>query len=133
MVESKDRILLIAAVEKSKLNVPKSLRIWGLQACGSNWVEIERMPQQLYVQFEEVEGGRGFNCVGNEEFVVVVIRGTERALLFDFWKKRWIWIPPCPFVSGGGELHGFAYEPRLATPVVGLLDQLALPFQPFNG
>ncbi|KAM7505690.1 hypothetical protein LguiB_004594 [Lonicera macranthoides] len=133
LVESKDRILLIAVVEKSKLNVPKSLRIWGLQACGSNWVEIERMPQQLFVQFEEVEGGRGFNCVGNGEFVVVVIRGTERALLFDFWKKRWIWIPPCPFVSGGGELHGFAYEPRLATPVVGLLDQLTLPFQPFNG
>lgn len=100
------------------------------------------MPQQLYVQFAEVEGGRGFNCVGNGEYVVVMIRGSEKALLFDMGRKRWAWIPPCPYVYGsngggggdnGGELHGFAYEPRLATPVTGLLDQLTLPFQSYNG
>lgn len=124
LVESKGKLVLIAAVEKSKLNVPKSLRMWGLQNCGTTWVEIERMPQQLYAQFAELEGGRGFTCVGNGEFVVVMIMGTsaEKALLFDFVRKRWIWIPGCPYV--GGELNGFAYEPRLATPVTGLLDQL---------
>lgn len=68
---------------------------------------------------------------------MVMIMGTaaEKALLFDFGRKRWVWIPPCPYVAGHGcggdrgggggvELNGFAYEPRLATPVTGLLDQL---------
>ncbi|XP_058201671.1 protein UNUSUAL FLORAL ORGANS [Rhododendron vialii] len=146
LVESRGQMILIAAVEKSKLNVPKSLRLWGLQSCGTTWVEIDRMPQQLYVQFEDVEGGKGFNCVGHGEFIVITIRGSDKAVLFDFYRKRWLWVPPCPFAcggggaggsssgdGGGGELHGFAYDPRLANPVTGLLDQLALPFQPFSG
>ncbi|PSS04954.1 Protein UNUSUAL FLORAL ORGANS like [Actinidia chinensis var. chinensis] len=138
LVKSRGNTILVAAVEKSKLNVPKSLRLWGLQSCGTTWVEIDRMPQQLYVQFEEVEGGRGFSCVGHGEFIIIVVRGSrDKAILFDFYRKRWLWIPPCPFGHLGGdsdgELHGFAYEPRLATPVTALLDQLALPFQSFNG
>ncbi|KAK3432434.1 hypothetical protein EUGRSUZ_E04314 [Eucalyptus grandis] len=146
LVESKGRLLLVAAVEKSKLNVPKSLRIWFLQDCGTAWVEMERMPLQLYIQFADIEGGRGFDCVGNGEFVVIMIRGCwDKALLFDMCRKRWQWMPPCPFVgggwgcSGGGgggggefELHGFAYEPKLATPVTGMLDQLTHPLQSFS-
>ncbi|KAF5752501.1 protein UNUSUAL FLORAL ORGANS [Tripterygium wilfordii] len=135
LLDCRGKLVLIAAVEKSKLNVPKSLRLWGLQACGTTWVEIERMPQQLYLQFAEMESGCGFDCVGHGEFVVITIHGSDKALLFDMVRKRWQWIPPCPYVvqGGDGELHGFAYEPRLATPVTGLLDQLTLPFQPFNG
>lgn len=127
LVESRGKLVLIAAVEKSKLNVPRSLRMWGLQSCGTTWVEIERMPQQLYAQFSDLERGRGFTCVGNGDFVVVMIMGTaaEKALLFDFRRKRWLWIPPCPFADSGGQLNGFAYEPRLATPVTGLLDHLS--------
>ncbi|KAK9267647.1 hypothetical protein L1049_010078 [Liquidambar formosana] len=145
LIESGGRLILVAAVEKSKLNVPKSLRLWCLQACGTTWLEMERMPQQLYVEFAEEEGGRGFDCIGHEEFVAIMIRGSNKALLFDFYGKRWHWIPPCPFINHGGggsgsststgedgELHGFAYEPRLATPVTGLLDHLTLPFQSFN-
>lgn len=138
LVESKGKLILVAAVEKSKLNVPRSLRLWGLQACGATWVEIERMPQQLYIPFAEEERGNGFDCVGNGELIVIMIRGSERGLLFDICRKRWQWIPPCPYNNGGsdgeeGELHGFAYEPRLATPVTALLDQLTLPFQSFAG
>nr|ACA61781.1 DOUBLE TOP [Petunia x hybrida] len=155
LVESNNgKLVLVAAVEKSKLNVPRSLRLWSLQECGTMWVEIERMPQQLYVQFAEVENGQGFNCVGHGEFVVILIKNSDKALLFDFVKKRWVWIPPCPFVVGnnhnidyscgasssinnygefgGGELHGFGYDPRLAAPIGALLDQLTLPFQSFN-
>ncbi|KAK9067445.1 hypothetical protein SSX86_014774 [Deinandra increscens subsp. villosa] len=127
LVETNGKLVLIAAVEKSKLNVPKSLRMWALQSCGTTWVEIERMPQQLYLQFAELEGGRGFSCVGNGSFVVVMITGTagEKGLLFDFTRKRWVWVPRCPYVGGGGEeLSGFGYVPRLATPVTGVLDQL---------
>ncbi|XP_048229216.1 protein UNUSUAL FLORAL ORGANS [Ricinus communis] len=139
LVESRGKLILVAAVEKSKLNVPKSLRLWSLQSCGTTWVEIERMPQQLYIQFSELEAGRGFNCVGHGEFIAIMIRGSDKSLLFDICRKRWQWIPPCPYVHGGissgdnGELHGFAYEPRLAVPVTAFLDQLTLPFQSFNG
>ncbi|KAH7569698.1 hypothetical protein ACOSP7_013340 [Xanthoceras sorbifolium] len=143
LVESRGKLVLVAAVEKSKLNVPKSLRLWGLQSCGTAWVEIERMPQQLYLQFTELEAGNGFESFGHGEFIVIMIRGSDKALLFDICMKRWQWIPPCPYVvhgcgggggyGGDGELHGFAYEPRLATPVTGLLDQLTLPFQSFIG
>lgn len=139
LVECKGKLLLVAAVEKSKLNVPKSLRVWSLQGCGTMWVESERMPQQLYLQFAELEGA-GFECVGHGEFIVIVIRGTDKALMYDMSRKRWQWVPPCPYAAsydhdGFDELHGFAYEPRLATPAVtALLDQLAMPmpFQGFN-
>ncbi|KAL5578283.1 hypothetical protein UlMin_019982 [Ulmus minor] len=138
LVESKGKLLLVAAVEKSQLNVPKSLRLWSLQTCGTMWVEVERMPQQLYVQFSELENGNGFRCVSHGEFVVISIAGLDKALLFDMSRKRWQWLPPCPYIHGGceedGDLHGFAYEPRLATPVTGLLDQFTqLPYQSFNG
>ncbi|XP_050231035.1 protein UNUSUAL FLORAL ORGANS [Mercurialis annua] len=138
LVESRGKLIMVAAVEKSKLNVPKSLRLWSLQPCGATWVEIERMPQQLYVQFSDLEGGRGFNCVGHGEFIAIMIRGSDKSLLFDICRKMWQWIPPCPYVmsSSGdddGELHGFAYEPKLAVPVTALLHQLTLPFQSFSG
>nr|GLL29076.1 protein UNUSUAL FLORAL ORGANS [Ipomoea trifida] len=150
LVESGGRLIMVAAVEKSNLNVPRSLRLWGLQDCGTTWAEIERMPQQLYAQFAEIENAQGFNCVGHGEFVVIMIKNSDKALLFDFGRKRWVWVPPCPFVhqdstfGGGGygdqggagcgnELHGFAYEPRLAAPVTALLDQFTLPFQSFTG
>ncbi|KAL8101429.1 hypothetical protein AgCh_033355 [Apium graveolens] len=128
LVVINNKLVLVAAVEKSKLNVPKSLRLWALQSCGAAWAEIDRMPLQLYAQFEAEENGRGFNCVGNGEYVAVVIRGSGKAVLFDMGMKRWQWIPACPYENGGGELHGFAYDPKLATPVTGLLDQLTVPF-----
>ncbi|KAF2563321.1 hypothetical protein F2Q70_00017732 [Brassica cretica] len=139
LLESKGRLVLVAAVEKSKLNVPKSLRLWSLQQDNATWVEIERMPQPLYTQFAVEEGGKGFECVGNQEFVMIVLRRASLQLLFDMVRKSWLWVPPCPYSggsssgvgSGGSEgevLQGFAYDPVLTTPVVSLLDQLALPF-----
>ncbi|KAF8411294.1 hypothetical protein HHK36_003841 [Tetracentron sinense] len=145
LVECQGKLVLVAAVEKSKLNVPRSMRIWVLQACGRTWVEVERMPQQLYGQFAEEEGGNGFDCVGHGDFITITIRGSDKVLLFDFYQKGWHWIPPCPFIHGSsstgnreedGGLHGFAYEPRLATPAIGLLHQSSLAsfhFQSFNG
>ncbi|KAE8688026.1 Protein UNUSUAL FLORAL ORGANS [Hibiscus syriacus] len=128
LVESHEKLVLVAAVEKSKLNVPKSLRLWGLQDCGTTWVEIERMPLQLYMQFAQLEGGNGFDSVGHGEFIMIIIRGTDKGLLFDICRKRWQWIPACPYLGRDDnngeedvELRGLAYEPRLATPVISLL------------
>ncbi|XP_057540818.1 protein UNUSUAL FLORAL ORGANS [Amaranthus tricolor] len=125
LIESKKKVILIAAVEKSKLNVPRSLRMWVLQMCGTQWVEIERMPQELYAQFEEVEGERGFDCIGSGEFIVIMIKGINKGLLFDFDKKIWVWMPLiCCDNNGGNDLHGFGYEPKLVTPVIDLVHQL---------
>ncbi|KAH6764804.1 F-box family protein [Perilla frutescens var. hirtella] len=140
LVESHGKLILVAAVEKSKLNVPKSLRLWTLQECGTLWVEIERMPQQLYNQFVEIEWGRGFNSVAHGDFLVLIIKASDKALLFDFCRKRWSWISPCPYVNNNNgdddgddeELHGFAYDPRLAIPITALLEQLTLPFNSFT-
>ncbi|KAE8698874.1 Protein UNUSUAL FLORAL ORGANS [Hibiscus syriacus] len=126
LVESRGKLVLVAAVEKIKLNVPKSLRLWSLQDCGTTWVEIDRMPLQLYMQFAQFEGGNGFDSVGHGEFIVIMIRGTDKGLLFDICRKRWQWIPACPYIDCDNngedvELRGLAYEPRLATPVIGLL------------
>ncbi|XXG65667.1 hypothetical protein AAC387_Pa05g3304 [Persea americana] len=128
LVECRGRLVLVAAVEKSKLNVPRSVRMWGLQGCGRTWVELERMPHQLYLQFADAEAGRGFDCVGNGDFIAATIRGSEQVLLFNFHRKGWSWVSQCPFlrhsggVASGGGLHGFAYMPRLATPAIALLE-----------
>ncbi|EPS72272.1 fimbriata protein [Genlisea aurea] len=133
LVESGSKLMLVAAVEKSKLNVPRSLRMWTLQG-GSTWVEMERMPQQLYNEFSETEGSRGFGCVAHGEFLVILIRGSGKAVMFDICKKRWAWIPPCPYICrrDGDEIHGLSYEPRLAIPITAFLEQLTLPFNSFN-
>ncbi|KZV19863.1 protein UNUSUAL FLORAL ORGANS [Dorcoceras hygrometricum] len=145
LVESGGKLLLVAAVEKSKLNVPKSLRMWGLQTGTGVWVEIERMPQQLYVEFAEIEGGRGFDCIAHGDFVAIIIkkgRGAsssdhrrKKALLYEFGRKRWLWMPPCPAIHHGvndndddHELLGFAYQPKVAVPIAALLHQLTPPF-----
>ncbi|EHA8591360.1 Protein UNUSUAL FLORAL ORGANS [Cocos nucifera] len=136
LAECGGRVLLVAAVEKSRLSVPRSVRLWALQPCGRAWAEVERMPQEVYVRFSEAEAGRGFECVGNAEFMAITIKGSTDVLLFDFYRKEWRWAPPCPFIRGaaGGALRGFAYEPRLATPAIGLLDSSSsMPFQGFNG
>ncbi|XP_077242311.1 F-box family protein [Tasmannia lanceolata] len=134
LIECRGRLVLVAAVEKSKLNVPKSVRMWGLQGCGRTWVEIERMPPAVYVQFTEAESGRGFECIGNGDFIVITIRGSDDLLLFDFYRKVWNWVARCPFLGeDGGFFNGFAFEPRLATPAIGLLDPSSFSFQGFNG
>nr|XP_009393262.2 PREDICTED: protein UNUSUAL FLORAL ORGANS [Musa acuminata subsp. malaccensis] len=136
------RVVLVAAVEKSKLSVPRSVRMWALQPCGRAWAEIDRMPHDVHAQFSEAEGGRGFECVGHGDFLAITIKGSNDVLLFDFYRKEWRWAPPCRFLHGGGSssssgcggLRGFAYEPRLATPCMALLDSSSfIPFQGFSG
>ncbi|KAK1280016.1 Protein UNUSUAL FLORAL ORGANS [Acorus gramineus] len=127
------RLVLVAAVEKSKLNVPMSVRLWGLQSCGRNWVELERMPQVVHDDFVVAEGGRGFDCVGSGDRLAMVVRGgSMEVMVFDFERKEWRWAPPCPLKEEGmmgGGLSGFGYEPRLATPAIGLLDSGSVSFQ----
>ncbi|XP_020109322.1 protein UNUSUAL FLORAL ORGANS, partial [Ananas comosus] len=136
------KIALVAAVEKSRLSVPRSVRVWALQACGRAWAEADRMPADVHARFCAAEAGRGFECVANGGVIAFTIKAAAAAaaaevLLFDSIRKEWQWAPPCPFVApygGSRALRGFAYEPRLATPAIGLLDSsLSLSFQGFSG
>nr|QFS19871.1 STIFF1 [Zea mays subsp. parviglumis]QGJ83087.1 stiff stalk protein [Zea diploperennis] len=133
-------VALVSAVEKSRLSVPRSVRVWtlrgehGAAAGGSNgggaWTEVARMPPDVHAQFAAAEGGRGFECAAHGDFVVLAPRGpASPVLVFDSRHNEWRWAPPCPYpypyAAGGAGFRVFAYEPRLATPAIGLLDATA--------
>lgn len=140
--QSEARVGMVAAVEKSRLSVPRSVRVWALRfsqgvAGAGAWTEVARMPPDVHDQFIAAEGGRGFECAAHGEFVVLAPRGAAgpapaHVLVFDSRRDEWRWAPPCPYhhpyVGNGGAAAGFrlfAYEPRLATPAIGLLDATA--------
>ncbi|KAI3962752.1 hypothetical protein MKW92_005594 [Papaver armeniacum] len=116
LVECRGRLVLIAAVEKSKLKRSSSTSCTNNQQ--KKWLEAEKMPQNLYKQFSEAggDGDEGFDCVGNGNFIIITLPGSDNMLLFDFYQKAWQWIPPCPYSGGDGGLRGFAYEPQLLHP-----------------
>ncbi|KAM0874561.1 hypothetical protein ACQ4PT_037347 [Festuca glaucescens] len=132
------RVGLVASVEKSRLSVPRSVRVWTRrggsgQGSGGAWSEVARMPQDVHAQFAAAEGGRGFECAAHGDFVVLAPRCGPGAgpvpasvLVFDSRREEWRWAPPCPYVGvggvGGPGFRVLAYEPRLATPAIGLLD-----------
>lgn len=138
------RVGLVASVEKSRLSVPRSVRVWTLRGRGASgggggaWSEVARMPQDVHAQFAAAEGGRGFECAAHGDFVVLAPRGgpatvpvPTTVLVFDSRRDEWRWAPPCPYVGhgmaavvngGGNGFRVLAYEPRLATPAIGLLD-----------
>ncbi|MCO5577756.1 hypothetical protein L7F22_031588 [Adiantum nelumboides] len=136
LVECRGRLVLVAAVEKNKLNVPKSIRIWGLQHSRTNWVELERMPQGLYEEFMRISGQKAFYCIGHGNLILITLPDCPEMLLYDFYEKVWRWAPRCPFstslhhsssatavmqhdsfapeVQG---FHAFAFDPRLEASV----------------
>lgn len=128
LVECRGRLVLVAAVEKNKLNVPKSIRIWGLQHSRTNWVELERMPQGLYEEFMRISGQKAFHCIGHGNLILITLPDCPEMLLYDFYEKVWRWAPRCPFtadnvampqslVSGAQGFHAFAFDPRLEASV----------------
>jgi hypothetical protein len=48
-------------------------------------------------------------------------------LVFDARSDEWRWAPPCPYpyARNGAGFRLLAYEPRLATPAIGLFDATA--------
>lgn len=132
LVECRGRLVLVAAVEKNKLNVPKSIRIWGLQHSRTSWVELERMPQGLYEEFMNVSGHKAFHCIGHGNLILITLPDCPDMLLYDFYEKVWRWAPRCPFAghpplshaavshalsSGPQGFHAFAFDPRLEASV----------------
>lgn len=123
LVECRGRLVLVAAVEKNKLNVPKSIRIWGLQHSKTGWVELERMPQSLYEEFMRVSGEKAFSCIGHGNLILITLSDSPDMLMYDFYEKVWRWSPRCPFLSAptsDASRHGFLafpFDPRLEASV----------------
>ena len=125
LVECRGRLVLVAAVEKNKLNVPKSIRIWGLQQSRTSWIELERMPQALYDDFMMVSRKKAFHCIGHGNLILITLPDSPEMIIYDFYEKVWRWAARCPFalnpVSGPdmpsnsqpAPFHAFAYDPRL--------------------
>ncbi|CAA7405526.1 unnamed protein product [Spirodela intermedia] len=137
LVELAGGVAMVAAVEKRKLAVPRSVRVWGLKEGG--WAEVERMPAAVHEEFAAEERGRGFEAVGEGGTVAITIRGSGAVLVFELRRREWRWLPACPLLrngaacGGGGGLRGFAFEPRLATPALGLLQAAPPTPFPFQG
>nr|AJP06362.1 UFO2 [Pinus tabuliformis] len=117
LVECRGRLVMVAAVQKSKLNVPKSVRIWGLQDSRTGWVELERMPQSLYDEFMKVCDQETFSCIAHGNIILISCSKSSDMLTYDMYHKLWSWVPRCPFVHATQGLQGFAFEPRLETSV----------------
>lgn len=120
LVVCRDRLLLVAAVEKNKLNVPKSIRIWGLQTPNNVWVELERMPQSLYDDFIRVSCDSAFTCIGHGDLILITIReSADQILEFNTLTKIWRWLPRCPYIGNFERkgLQGFPLEARLDGPL----------------
>ncbi|XP_024543816.1 protein UNUSUAL FLORAL ORGANS [Selaginella moellendorffii] len=118
LVECRGRLVMVAAVEKNRLNVPKSIRIWGLQHPKSVWIELERMPQALYEEFMRISCERAFYCIGHGNYILLTIQECSEVLMYDFYEKLWRWLPRCPFLGeiehpAQGFMQGFAFSPRL--------------------
>ena len=97
LVECRGRLVLVAAVEKNKLNVPKSIRIWGLQQSRTSWIELERMPQALYDDFMIVSRKKAFHCIGHGNLILITLPDSPDMIIYDFYEKVWRWAPRCPF------------------------------------
>ncbi|CAA6668642.1 unnamed protein product [Spirodela intermedia] len=136
LVELAGGVAMVAAVEKRKLAVPRSVRVWGLKEGG--WAEVERMPAAVHEEFAAEERGRGLRRWGGGT-VAITIRGSGAVLVFELRRREWRWLPACPLLrngaacGGGGGLRGFAFEPRLATPALGLLQAAPPTPFPFQG
>ncbi|XP_078433697.1 F-box family protein [Wolffia australiana] len=121
VVELGGALVVVAAVEKARLAVPRSVRLWALSRSGVGWVEMGRMPAAVHEEFAAEEKGRGFEAVGGGEVLALTIRRSPRVMVFELESRTWRWLPQCPFVEGGQGLRGFVFEPRLATPALTLL------------
>ncbi|KAI4970040.1 hypothetical protein ZWY2020_000954 [Hordeum vulgare] len=110
------RVGLVASVEKSRLNVPRSVRVWTLRGRGASgggggaWSEVARMPQDVHAQFAVAEGGRGFECAAHGDFIVLAPRSGPAAvpvpttvLVFDSRRDEWRWAPPAHTSGTAGQ------------------------------
>jgi hypothetical protein len=137
LLECRGRLLLAAAVDKSKLNVPRSIRIWGLQASRAAWAELERMPQPLYDDVVRLSRGAddnddddkpaAFQCTGHGNHILIILPGSPHMLLYHLYDKVWRWAPTCPFDTShlssssssssasqrSASFQAFPYDPRI--------------------
>lgn len=87
------QLFLVGGVEEC--GQVTSIRIWKLDLSCKRCEEIERMPDDLFQDFNRVSAEL-FYCREEAGFVCFSNGITPPVLMYDMDEKRWSWLPPCP-------------------------------------
>ncbi|KAG0589926.1 hypothetical protein KC19_1G057600 [Ceratodon purpureus] len=91
--------------------------IWALQQQNNRWINLASMPQQILEEVISIAGTRLFTYYGYGDLVCFTI-ARRRVLVFSMSRRRWRWLPRCPFVRGfARRCTALAYEPRVEAVV----------------
>ncbi|XP_024389333.1 F-box/kelch-repeat protein At5g15710 isoform X2 [Physcomitrium patens] len=118
LVGCQRRLLMVGGLKKHA--IPKNIRIWELEQSTMNWVEIVRMPHTLCKRFLKDSRNGDFMCVGHNDLICLTSYKCPHALIYDFSKRSWRWVPSCPLLTDIEDYRstiGFPFNPRLDAPV----------------
>lgn len=118
LVGCQRRLLMVGGLKKHA--IPKNIRIWELEQSTMNWVEVVRMPHTLCKRFLKDSRNGDFMCVGHNDLICLTSYKCPHALVYDFIKRSWRWVPSCPLLTDIEDYRstiGFPFSPRLDSPV----------------
>lgn len=118
LVGCQRRLLMVGGLKKHA--IPKNIRIWELEQSTMNWVEVVRMPHTLCKRFLKDSRNGDFMCVGHNNLICLTSYKCPHALIYDFSKRSWRWVPSCPLLTDIEDYRstiGFPFSPRLDAPV----------------
>lgn len=109
------QLLLVGGVEEYGQLI--SIRIWKVDLSSKECVEIEQMPDRFFNKFSFKGSGEHFSCMGEAGFVCFSDGLTPQILMYDMKKKRWWWLPPCPFNLCSPKTHSSKYALNPLNPL----------------
>lgn len=118
LVGCQRRLLMVGGLKKHA--IPKNIRIWELEQSTLNWNEVVRMPNSLSKRFLKDSRNGDFMCVGHNDLICLTSYKCPHALVYDFTKPSWRWVPSCPLLTDIEDYRstiGFPFSPRLDAPV----------------
>ncbi|GAB2271776.1 hypothetical protein Dimus_006607 [Dionaea muscipula] len=114
LMNLKDRLVMVGGIGKrDRSDIIKGIGIWILNANGTEWQEMARMPQRFFQGFGEFDDV--FASSGTDDLVYIQSYGAPALLVFDMNHKQWKWAHKCP-VTKKFPLQlftGFCFQPRL--------------------
>jgi len=119
VVECGDYVAMVANVctEERGHTTTTSLHVFKLHPVTKLWIEISRLPDQMFSEFMEERRLCGYSCVGVDGNVYITCSTGVRVLVFDTTICQWHWIENCPFPLNRGDTDGvhagYSFKPSL--------------------